>query len=70
MPLSCKEALRLTRKIQRGPQFHQGYIAVVAPVVVVLVVDDLLNGVPCVLSHFSRAAGDDAGVDHPAGYLR
>ena len=41
-----------------------------APVVVVLVVDDLLNGIPCVLSHFSRAAGDDAGVDHPAGYLR
>lgn len=41
-----------------------------APVVVVHVVDDLLHGVSRVLSHFGRAAGDDAGVDHPAGDLR
>lgn len=61
---------RLTWEIKRGSQFHQRYITVVAPVVVFLVVDDLFDGVSRVLSHFGRAAGDNTGVDHPAGYLR
>lgn len=59
-----------TWEVKRRAQLHQSYIAVMAPVVVVLVVDDLLHGVPCVLGHFSRAAGDDPRVDHPAGHLR
>lgn len=41
-----------------------------APVVVLLVVDDLLHGVAHVLGRFGRAARDDAGVHHPAGHLR
>lgn len=41
-----------------------------ASVVVVLVVDDLLHCIACVLSHFSRASGDNASIDHPAGDLR
>lgn len=69
--LICREeAPRLTGEIKRGSQFHQRDITVVAPVVVLLVVDDLFNSVSRVLSHFGRAAGDNTGVDHPAGYLR
>lgn len=69
----CKafaEALRLTGEIQWSPQFHQGYITVMAPVVVVLVVDDLLHSISWLLGHFSRAAGDNTSIDHPARYLR
>lgn len=68
--LRSKFASRPTREIERCPQLHQGYVAVVAPVVVVLVVDYLLHGVSCMLSHFGRAACHNAGIDHPAGYLR
>lgn len=63
-------AMRLTWEIERGPQLHQCYVAVVGPVVVVLVVDDLLHRVSCMLSCFSRAASHNASIDHPAGYLR
>lgn len=41
-----------------------------ASVVVVLVVEDFFNSISHVLSHFSRAASDDASIDHPAGHLR
>lgn len=67
---ACREAAWLTWEIQRRPQFHQGYVTVMASVVVVLVVDDLLHSISCVMSHFRWTASDNTSIDHPAGYLR